>query len=87
MNLMCCETESLQRAYPDPTLLKDIRVLNNLLQIEERFLPSTSYFKCVQTDIKSYMRKMVARWMLEVMPGFFYTSSYKVFRSFSVHVI
>lgn len=66
MNLMCCETESQRRAYEDPVLLKDYRVLQNLLQTEDRYMPSPTYFSCVQTDIKPYMRKMVAQWMLEV---------------------
>ncbi|XP_069101355.1 G1/S-specific cyclin-D2-like [Argopecten irradians] len=64
--LMCCETEQLRRAYKDPVLLEDDRVLNNLLITEDRYQPSPTYFKCVQTDIKPYMRKMVAEWMLEV---------------------
>ncbi|KAJ8315791.1 hypothetical protein KUTeg_007941 [Tegillarca granosa] len=66
MNLMCCETETLKRAYEDPVLLKDDRVLQNLLATEDKYMPSPTYFKCVQTDIKPYMRKMVAQWMLEV---------------------
>ena len=64
---MCCETESLKRAYEDPVLLKDDRVLHNLLATEDKYQPSASYFKCVQTDIRPYMRKMVAEWMLEVV--------------------
>lgn len=63
---MCCETASLRRAYEDPVLLKDDRVLHNLLATEDKYQPTSSYFKCVQTDIKPYMRKMVAEWMLEV---------------------
>lgn len=66
MDLMCCEAESLKRAYEDPVLLKDDRVLHNLLATEDKYQPSASYFKCVQTDVKPYMRKMVAEWMLEV---------------------
>ncbi|XP_013410672.1 G1/S-specific cyclin-D2 [Lingula anatina] len=69
--LLCCESgvetfENIKRAYEDPVLLKDNRVLETLLRTEERYLPSASYFKCVQTDIKPFMRKMVATWMLEV---------------------
>lgn len=67
MDLMCCEAESLKRAYEDPVLLKDDRVLHNLLATEDKYQPSASYFKCVQSDIKPYMRKMVAEWMLEVI--------------------
>lgn len=77
MDLLCCEnSETERRAYPDPTLLEDDRVLKNLLKSEERFAPRSSYFQCVQTDISPVMRKIVAEWMLEV--------SYQ--KSFPVHV-
>lgn len=54
------------RAYADPVLLKDSRVLDNLLNSEERHVPSASYFDCVQPDLKPHMRKIVTEWMLEV---------------------
>ncbi|KAK1130254.1 G1/S-specific cyclin-D3 [Melipona bicolor] len=67
MDLLCCETTDIEcRAYPDPVLLDDDRVLQNLLKTEERYSPSTSYFDCVQTEISASMRKIVAEWMLEV---------------------
>lgn len=66
MELLCCETDRVRRAVPDGTLLQDERVLQNLLTIEERYLPQCSYFKCVQKDIQPFMRRMVATWMLEV---------------------
>jgi cyclin D2 len=66
MDLLCAEGDCCRRAFEDPVLLKDDRVLQNLLIVEERYLPSPSYFKIVQTDIKPFMRKMVANWMLEV---------------------
>ena len=50
----------------DPVILKDNRVLKNLLQTEDRYQPSPTYFSCVQTDIKPYMRQIVAQWMHEV---------------------
>lgn len=65
MELLCCEVDPVRRAVPDRNLLDD-RVLQNLLTIEERYLPQCSYFKCVQKDIQPYMRRMVATWMLEV---------------------
>lgn len=65
MELLCCEVDPVRRAVPDRNLLED-RVLQNLLTIEERYLPQCSYFKCVQKDIQPYMRRMVATWMLEV---------------------
>ena len=66
MDLFCVEVEGIKRAPNDPVLLKDDRVLNNLLVGEDKYLPSPTYFKCTQKDIKPYMRKMVAQWMLEV---------------------
>ncbi|WAR07174.1 CCND2-like protein [Mya arenaria] len=66
MDLMCIETDAPRRAYEDPVLIQDSRVLQNLLALEDRYQPNPNYFKCVQTDIKRYMRKMVAQWMLEV---------------------
>eukprot|EP00493_Phyllostaurus_siculus_P024508 UN24848 len=69
MELLCGETDSvsmIKRAFEDPVLLKDYRVLHYLLHSEDKYLPATSYFSCVQTDIKPFMRKMVATWMLEV---------------------
>lgn len=64
--LLCCEVATVRRALPDPNLLCDERVLHNLLTLEERCLPACSYFKCVQQDIKPFMRRMLATWMLEV---------------------
>lgn len=68
MDLLCCETASPAActAYPDPALLADDRMLQNLLRSEERYAPSSSYFGCVQRDISPGMRKVVAEWMLEV---------------------
>lgn len=66
MDLLCCETELDCRAYPDPVLLNDERVLQNLLKTEERYTTNCSYFECVQRDITPQMRKIVAEWMLEV---------------------
>ncbi|XP_010765791.1 G1/S-specific cyclin-D2, partial [Notothenia coriiceps] len=66
MELLCLEMDTIIRARPDPNLLCDDRILQNLLTIEERFLPQYSYFKGVQKDIQPFMRRMVATWMLEV---------------------
>ncbi|XP_004695139.1 PREDICTED: G1/S-specific cyclin-D1 [Condylura cristata] len=63
--LLCCEAESIRRAYPDGNLLND-RVLRAMLKAEETCAPSVSYFKCVQKEILPSMRKIVATWMLEV---------------------
>ncbi|XP_007947456.1 G1/S-specific cyclin-D1 [Orycteropus afer afer] len=63
--LLCCEAETIRRAYPDANLLTD-RVLQAMLKAEETCAPSVSYFKCVQKEILPSMRKIVATWMLEV---------------------
>ncbi|CAJ1048697.1 G1/S-specific cyclin-D1 [Xyrichtys novacula] len=63
--LLCCEVDSIRRAYQDVNLLTD-RVLHTLLRAEENCLPSPNYFKCVQKEIVPKMRKIVATWMLEV---------------------
>lgn len=81
MDLMCAESEAPRRAYEDPVLIQDDRVLQNLLALEDRYMPNPAYFKCVQTDIKRYMRKMVATWMLEVIfiTVFWSVKKYRVF--------
>uniref|UniRef100_A0A8D0GTU9 Cyclin D3 n=1 Tax=Sphenodon punctatus TaxID=8508 RepID=A0A8D0GTU9_SPHPU len=67
MELLCAEgNPRVPRAEQDPRLLGDRRVLQNLLSQEERYSPRCSYFQCVQKEIKPYMRKMLAFWMLEV---------------------
>nr|BAG61118.1 unnamed protein product [Homo sapiens] len=48
--LLCCEVETIRRAYPDANLLND-RVLRAMLKAEETCAPSVSYFKCVQTFV------------------------------------
>nr|XP_046205552.1 G1/S-specific cyclin-D1-like [Oncorhynchus gorbuscha] len=63
--LLCCEVETIRRAYQDANLLND-RVLQTMLKAEENYLPSPNYFKCVQKEIIPKMRKIVATWMLEV---------------------
>ncbi|KAM8762927.1 G1/S-specific cyclin-D1 [Acanthopagrus latus] len=63
--LLCCEVDSIRRAYQDVNLLND-RVLHTMLKAEENYLPSPNYFKCVQKEIVPKMRKIVATWMLEV---------------------
>lgn len=67
LELLCCEVESVRRAYLDPVLLNDDRVLRNLLEAEEKYTPCADYFgNQFQTDIRPFMRKMVAQWMFEV---------------------
>ncbi|XP_054159443.1 G1/S-specific cyclin-D2-like [Oppia nitens] len=66
MDLLCIEPNREPKAISDPVFLDDDRILKNLMITEERYIISSSYFKCFQTEIKPYMRKVVANWMLEV---------------------
>lgn len=66
-DLLCLETfdSPPRRSIRDPVILNDARVLRNLLEVDERHTPSTSYFN-IQTDLNPFMRKTLTRWMLEV---------------------
>jgi len=60
------------KANSDTILLKDDRVLQNLLRNEERYTPiNPDYFKFVQVEVKPHMREEVARWMLDVCEDVF----------------
>lgn len=65
MELLCIEVESPPISYIDP-VFDDERILRNLLRTEERYTLSSSYFKCFQTELTSYMRTIVCGWMLDV---------------------
>ncbi len=55
------------KAFRDLALVHDDRILQNLLRMESRSLPSApDYFRFVQKDLKPSMRKIVADWMLQV---------------------
>jgi len=67
LNLMCCEGDTIPRAYPDKNLLDDDRVLRNLLAAEENYSLSSDYFaNGFQDDLRPNMRKIVVDWMFEV---------------------
>lgn len=66
MDLLCCEGPRVRYAYQDPTLLRDDRVLRNLLTCEDKYIPTCRYFNIVQKEIEPHMRRMVTTWMLEV---------------------
>lgn len=55
-----------QFAEPDPTMVADDRVIQNLIGLERLTIPPCNYFSSVQQDIKPNMRKIVTTWMLEV---------------------
>lgn len=55
------------RAYSDPVIFRDDRVLKTLLRKEGKYIPqSNDYFHQVQEGLEPQMRKDVADWMLEV---------------------
>ncbi len=56
------------RAYSDPVIFRDDRVLKTLLRKETRYVPGSpdDYLAHVQTEVEVHMRKEVADWMLEV---------------------
>lgn len=66
MELLCCEGPRVRYAYQDPVLLRDDRVLRNLLTCDDKYIPSCRYFNIVQKEIEPHMRRMVTTWMLEV---------------------
>lgn len=69
MELLCIETQFEPTASFDTAIVDDDRILQNLVLTEERYIIAGSYFKCLQTDLKSSMRDVVANWMLEVCTG------------------
>ena len=54
------------RSYEDPALLRDRRVLRNILDRQRHHPSRTDYFSSVQKEVKPHMRKIVSDWMLEV---------------------
>lgn len=71
MELLCVENYEVKRAFEDPTLLRDANILDTLLATEEKDnkkLQETSCKNCNgrKTEIKPFMRRIVANWMLEV---------------------
>jgi len=56
------------KAIQDTTQIKDVRILQNLLRNEDRFLPDTpDYMNTFQPMVTPAMRKIVADWMLEII--------------------
>ncbi|KAK8750225.1 hypothetical protein OTU49_015322 [Cherax quadricarinatus] len=69
MELYCSEVPTCPEetiASEDPTLTRDARVLDNMMQLQLFNVPPQNYFKHIQSDIQPYMRKVITRWMLEV---------------------
>lgn len=57
---------TMRRSRDDPVFISDDRVVDNMLRVEDRFVPSATYFACVQRDVEPWMRNKVSMWMLEV---------------------
>ncbi|KAB7501132.1 G1/S-specific cyclin-D2 [Armadillidium nasatum] len=65
--LLCAESASIEGpiALQDPVLLSNPNVLQNMLTLQHSTIPPQNYFNFIQHDIKPFMRKLVATWMLE----------------------
>ncbi|KDR14730.1 G1/S-specific cyclin-D2 [Zootermopsis nevadensis] len=67
MDLLCAERlADCRLAERDRVIFEDMRVLQNLLDLETVYTPTCNYFGTVQKDIQPFMRKVVSTWMLEV---------------------
>jgi cyclin D2 len=67
MDLLCAERlADCRLAERDRVIFEDMRVLQNLLDLEIVYTPTCNYFGTVQKDIQPFMRKVVSTWMLEV---------------------
>lgn len=57
----------IQKSISDPAVDCNPRVLQSLLNLEDRYIPTSNYFQLVQRDgVQPWMRKTVTTWMLEV---------------------
>ena len=59
-------TDAGLRAYSDPVIFQDDRVLKTLLSKEVKYVPLARNYFQFQEDLQPQMRKEVADWMLEV---------------------
>lgn len=67
--LFCAENMTapvVRKAYVDPTLMNDNRVLATMLRLEDSYLPDAYFTNGSNKEIKPFMRKIVATWMYEV---------------------
>ena len=58
-------------AYKDTALLDNSKVLKNMLDLEEFYLPDISIYEDIQDEIQIHMRKIVTEWMLDVCIGIY----------------
>ena len=59
-------TDAGLRAYSDPVIFQDDRVLKTLLSKEVKYVPLARNYFQFQENLQPQMRKEVADWMLEV---------------------
>ena len=55
-----------EKSSIDLNILSDDRLIENLLFLEQNYRIHDNYFLGIQTDIKPWMRKTLAHWMLDV---------------------
>lgn len=68
-NLFCAEAMTapvLRKAYVDPKLIQDNRVMATMLKLEDMYIPDSYFTNGSKKEIKPFMRKIVATWMFEV---------------------
>ena len=63
---LCTDFQSDKNELRTQSLLEDERVLKNLLSLEDYYRIQSNYFLYIQTEIKPWMRKVLASWMLDV---------------------
>lgn len=54
------------RAFEDPVLIGDERVMKSMLEHEDKNVSTGCYLRYSKNDLKPYMRRVVVEWMLEV---------------------
>lgn len=70
--LLCADAcpEVSPVAARDPAIMRDGRVLEQLLRLERHSLPARDYFAAAPSELQPYMRRVVTTWMLEVITPF-----------------
>lgn len=68
--LLCADAcpEVAAVAGRDPAIMRDERVLQQLLRLERHSTPAHDYFTAnASSELQPYMRRVVTTWMLEVI--------------------
>lgn len=68
VDIECTDDDRITYSACDHNILTDSRILRQLLQTEYKYVPNRvlESYKCIQSEVEPYMRKVVANWMLEV---------------------